>query len=218
VLWLRVWPHLDAAGTSFPGYWLAARLVLEGTPVVQLYDDSFLAARLAEHGFSGDRLLGPPAVTLTLVPLAWLPYAQARAVWTLGVLLPCLMGSLWWLARRLGLVAGLAFGVVFALGRPAAAGLEVAQTYPVMLALHCVALWAWQRNHPVIGALGLAPMMITRGWHGLPQALGWLWAGRPRGTLWSLGLTALLLVATVPILGTGKMDYVSIMRLAEDAA
>lgn len=215
VLWLRILPNLDASTTSFPGYWLAGRLVLEGTPVVQLYDDAWLAARLAEHGFSGDRLLGPPAVTLTLVPLAWLPYTTARAIWMLAVLGPALLGSLWWLGRRLGPTTGLLFAGAVALGRPAEAGLEVAQTYPLMLALHCLALWAWRSDRPLVGALGLAPMMLTRGWHGLPQALGWLCSGRWRGTAWALGLTVVLIVATVPVLGLAAWEHFFLVHARE---
>lgn len=201
LLVLVVAPNLDRVGTSFPGYWVVAREVLAGTPGVQLYDDAWLADRMAAHGFPGDRMLGPPSLALTLVPLAWLPYRVARAVWMLGVLVPALLGSLAWLSRRFSPRWGLFFVATHALSRPVADGMESAQVYPLMLALHCAALAGWEQGRARLGGLALAPMMALRGWHGLPQAVGWAVSGRWRGSAWALGGAVVLCLLSVPLLG-----------------
>ena len=79
--------------TSFPGYWLVGRELAAGTPVVHLYDDAWLAGRMAEHGFPRDRMLGPPPLALTALPVCWLPYRAARSLWVLGLLTPALVGG-----------------------------------------------------------------------------------------------------------------------------
>lgn len=196
----RVLPHLDAGGTSFPGYWLVARELLDGVPVVRLYDEAYLHGRLAEEGFRGDVLFGPPTLVLTALPVASLDYTSARAAWMLGVLSPALVVALAWLLRPLGLAGLVLFGVLL-LGRPVAANMEVAQIYPLMLLAHCVGLHAWRRGRPGLSALGLAPMIAVRGWYGLPQALGWLVAGRWRGLV-AAGLgAASLCLASLPVVG-----------------
>ena len=217
VLWLQVLPHLTATSTSFPGYWVVGRLVLSGVEGVQLYDDAWLAAQLYAEGFVGDRMLGPPSLALTLLPLAWLPYETARGIFMIGVLTPTLLGSLWWLSRRLSAGWGLLFAVAIALSRPVEAGMEVAQIYPVMLALHCLGLHGWERGRPRLGGLALAPMMAIRGWHGLPQAAGWILARRWRGGLWAIGGTVGLIIASAPFVGVDAWVFFFTTHLSEAA-
>ena len=85
--------------------------------------------------------------------------------------------------------------------------MEVAQSYPLMLLAHAVALWAWARDRPGIGALAHAPMIVARGWYGLPQALGWAVARRPAGTAWTVAATLLALLATLPLVGVAAWRY-----------
>ena len=217
VLAVRAWPHLTTATTSFPGYWTVARLILEGTPAVDLYQGDVLARRLATEGFSGDRMLGPPGLALTLLPLAWLPYRVARTVWMLGLLVPALALSLTWLGRRVGGGAGVAFALLWAWSRPVQAGFEVGQVYPLFLGLHCLALRAWEGDARRLGGLALAPLLFLRGWHGLPQAFGWLWSRRPAGALWAgLGVGALV-VTTLPLLGVASWRHFVLVHAREAA-
>lgn len=206
VLWLRVWPHLEEGGTAFPGYWVVGRALLAGQPVVELYDDAVLAGLMEAAGFTPDKLFGPPSLVLTLAPLAWLPVQTARAVFMVGVLWPALMVSLALLFRPLGR-AGLVLFAMVALGQPVAANMEVAQIYPLMLLAHAVGLWAWARDRPAVGGLALAPMIVARGWYGLPQALGWAVARRPMGTLYTGAVSAAVLLATLPLVGLAAWRY-----------
>ena len=201
-VWAQVLPHLDAIGSSFPGYWLVARELTLGTPAIQLYDDAWLAARMTAEGFPPDRMLGPPALALTALPVAWLSYGNARAVWMIGVLTPCMFASVALLCRRLPPTHGLALGAALLLGRPTEACMEVAQVYPVFLLFHVIALEGWRRDQPWRGGLALAPVILTRGWHGLPQAIGWLVGGRWRGTGAATSGVVLGGLLTLPLLGT----------------
>lgn len=196
---LDLLPHRSGPSTSFSGYWLVARELSAGTDAALFYDEVWLNERLAAHGLPADRMLGPPALALTLLPLAGLPHDGARAVW-LGVQLLCLLGSLVLLARRLPQGTALLLMAAFALGRPTGANMEVAQVYGLFLLLHVLALEGWRRR-AAPSALWLSPLLLLRGWHGLPQAVGWLVAGRPAGALWAgLGL-GLGLLLSLPLLG-----------------
>lgn len=211
-LWHQILPYTDDVSVSFPGYWLVAREVLSGTPTVRLYDDVYLAQKLAEHGFPGDQMFGPPTLALTLAPLAWLPHTVARTVWLCGVLWPLLMGSLVWLLAPLGW-SGLALGAAFALSTPVTANMAVGQVYPIMLALHCVALHGWCTGRPWHSAAGLAPMVAMRGWYGLLPAAGWLVSGRPRGTIAAAAATVAIVVATLPVLGLAAWRHFLTVQL-----
>ncbi len=211
---LRLLPHLEVGGTSFPGYWLVAREWAAGTPVVQLYDDAFLAERLAAHGFVGDKLFGPPSLVLTAVPVAWLPYGTARAAWMLGLLGPLLLLSLGWLMRPLGW-AGLGLLIAFAFSAPVSANMEVAQIYPLMLAAHCLGLHGWRKGQAISSAAGLAPMIAVRGWYGLPQAFGWLVARRPRGFVATGAGAAVLIGLSVPVVGWAAWEHFLTIQLPE---
>ena len=206
VFWLQVRPHLDTQTTSFPGYWVVARELRSGTPARQLYEDGWLAARMAEHGFAADRMLGPPTLALTALPVSGLDADRARIVWMTGVLWPALVGSLFWLCRGLPLGTGLALGGALALSRPVTAGMAAAQTYPLLLLAHAGALAAW-RSGRTGGALWLSPLVLLRGWHGLPQAFGWLWAGRPKATAVAAAGVVLGGVLTLPWIGTEAWLY-----------
>jgi Glycosyltransferase family 87 len=215
LLGYQAWPHLTTATTSFPGYWTVARMLLEGTPAVDLYQNELLAQRLAAENFSGDRMLGPPGLALTLLPLAWLPYTTARAIWILGALVPALALCLAWLGRRVGGVAGVVFALWWAWSRPVQAGFEVGQVYPLFLVLLCLGLHAWEVDKARLGGLALAPLVFLRGWHGLPQAFGWLWSRRPAGTLWAgVGIVGLVVV-TLPLLGIAAWRHFVFVHAAE---
>lgn len=215
LLMFQAWPHLTTATTSFPGYWTVARMLLEGTPAVDLYQNELLAQRLAAEGFSGDRMLGPPGLALTLLPLAWLPYQTARVVWILGVLTPALALCLAWLGRRVGGGYGVAFALLWAWSRPVQAGFEVGQVYPLFLALLCVGLHGWEAGKARLGGFALAPLVFLRGWHGLPQAFGWLWSRRPAGALWAgVGIAGLVGV-TLPLLGVAAWRHFAFVHAAE---
>ncbi|MCB9778411.1 MAG: DUF2029 domain-containing protein [Alphaproteobacteria bacterium] len=203
LLWLvvvRVLPSLDAGGTSFPVYWLVGREILAGTPIEQLYDHAWVAEQLARHGFSPDRMLGPPTMGFPVLPVAWLPYAQARAAWLFGTAGATVL-ALWLCARSLPPWLGLALGAAFVVGRPTAAGFEVGQLYPLFLLLHVLAGRGWAADRPAAFGIPTALQVLCRGWYGLPQAVGALLAGRPRLAVAAGGVTLLGIVASLPVVG-----------------
>ncbi|MEL6346912.1 MAG: glycosyltransferase family 87 protein [Myxococcota bacterium] len=218
VLTATLWqarPHLRTITTSFPGYWLVAREVMSGTPTVQLYDTDYLIPRLESHGFPGDRMIGPPTLALTAIPVSGLDYPAARTAWLLGVLTPALAVSLVMLFAPSGW-GGAGLAIAFALSRPVEANMAVGQIYPLMLALHCIGLLGWRRAQPAIGGAGLAVMILARGWYGLLQAFGWLVAGRPMGLIWTGGLTAGLGLMSVLVLGAEAWGHFLFVQVPQE--
>lgn len=197
----RVWPVQDWVTTSFAGYWVVARAVADGVPVVDLYDSAVLHARMRAEGIGlTDEMIGPPSLTLTLLPLAGLPYVEARRLWLWGVCLPALVVGFALAGRRSG-PAGPLLASVFLLSAPAAETLLVGQVYPLFLLLHLVALSATERGRHVVAGLAAAPMMAMRGWYGLPLVAGWAASGRVRAATVGLGAAAALVALSVPLVG-----------------
>ena len=77
-------PSLTATTHSYPAYYLASRLVIEGKWSAQVYDIPWFEARLMEltNGQVSDRFsLHPPTTSLLLVPVAWLDITTSRILW-----------------------------------------------------------------------------------------------------------------------------------------
>ena len=171
VLHRQVVPHLDAVGTSFPGYWVVAREIRAGTPAVKLYDDAWLAERMAAEGFPSDRMLGPPTLSLTALPVSGWEYPLARKIWLLGVLTPALLGSVAWLAAPLGLRAGAVFaGLVLESGnllpvRPRTAFLLV------LVWCGAVGGFAISTNYPLSAALLFIAGFVNLAYSAMAQTL-----------------------------------------------
>ena len=197
---VRVVAPVDTAvTTSFAGYWGVGRAILDGHAVVDLYDDATLLGVMQGLGVPlQEHLLGPPTVGLTLLPLAGLAHGTARRVWLWGICLPALAVGAWWGSAPAGRWRPL-LAAAIVLSPGAALGLEVGQVYAVYLVLHLLAL----RATPAAAAAGLAPMVITRGWLGLPLLGALALAGRGRAVAAVVGATLLLGVLSVPIVGAG---------------
>lgn len=219
LLWVafaRVAPVQDHVTTSFAGYWVVAREVLAGTPAAQLYDDAFLATRMAAHGVPmRETFLGPPTLALTLAPFAHLSHEGARRAWLWAVTLPCLAVSLWSLRRE----AGSAWVPAAMLLSPAVTlNVEVGQVYAVMLALHVVALRAAQAGSQVGMALSAAPMLVMRGWYGLPLALGWAWRGQVGASAGAVAGAGALALCALPWTGLAAWEHFLLRQLPEAAS
>src|SRR5258708_3306016 len=77
-------PAQTAMTSSYPAYYTAARLLVEGRWNPQVYDDAWFSARVLEitNGRISDLLLqNPPPIALVLVPIAWLDVTTSRIVW-----------------------------------------------------------------------------------------------------------------------------------------
>lgn len=213
----RVWPVQDWVTTSFAGYWVVARAVVARVPVVDLYDGAVLHARMRAEGIGvSDEMIGPPSLTLTLLPLAHLSYVVARRVWLWGVCLPALVVGFGVAARPAGRAAPL-LASVFLLSAPAAESLLVGQVYPIFLVLHLVGLRALDRGHDTGAGLAVAPMMAMRGWYGLPLVAGWAAAGRWRAAIVGTLAAALLVVGSVPLVGAAAWALFFSTHLAKMA-
>lgn len=217
--WARVWPVQDWVTTSFGGYWVVARAVLDHIPVIDLYDSAVLHTRMQAEGIGlTDEMIGPPSLTLTLVPLAALPYEVARRVWLWGVCLPALAVGFAFAGRRAGPRVAPLVATVFLLSAPATENLLVGQVYPVFLLLHLLALRGVERGESAIAGLSVAPMMAMRGWYGLPLVAGWAASGRWRAAVAGVVGAGVLVLASVPWVGIDAWMYFAMKHLEQMSA
>ena len=79
-------PALAGIDADFPGYFTAAKIVLDGGDTRRLYDDDWFRQQIRRYGLETDRNPGkfapfPPPTALLLVPLArFEPLAALRIV------------------------------------------------------------------------------------------------------------------------------------------
>lgn len=159
-LWRIVVPSLTAMTHSYPAYYTASRLVLEGRWTPQIYDNDWFGARVLEmtQNQVSDRFsLHPPTTSLLLVPIAWLDLTTARVLWQLFNLL-LLAGALWFLldafhiTEPLWRALFLAFVFVYP---PLAENIRIGQTYVLVLFLFALAYWNESRGQHFGAGLGL---------------------------------------------------------------
>jgi hypothetical protein len=98
-------PAVSEIDADFPGYYTAARIVLDRQNAAQLYDDAWFREQIRRYGLESSRNPGkfapfPPPTALLLVPLASLePLTALRVLTAISVL--CLILSIFLLARML---------------------------------------------------------------------------------------------------------------------
>lgn len=169
----------DPSQSDFANYYTSARVLAEGGDLGALYDRDAFGAAMSRAGLSGlgSFIPHPPANALWLLPLAWLPAAAAKALWSAALV-------------------GATFLTIFALGRLEAGpgpwkaavivlaptlalrnGLAFGQPYPVLAAfLACGALALERRRDFTAGLL----LGLGVSFKPYALALGFLFLARDR--------------------------------------
>lgn len=203
--WRIALPSLTAMTHSYPAYYTASRLVLDGRWSPQIYDNDWFGARVLEmtQGLVSDRFsLHPPTTSLLLVPIAWLDLTTARVLWqvfNLGLL----AFALWFLldAFQLTQTVWRAFFLAFVfVYPPLAENIRVGQTYVLVLFLFALAYWNELRgNHFGTGiGLGLAAGLKLSGspiWLVLAVRSQW------RALFWAVVVGAVSALLGLAVLG-----------------
>jgi hypothetical protein len=154
--------------------------------------------------------LNPPILAWLVLPLSWLPYGPAFALW-----LSLTSGALvltWWLAAPGGRAARVTHLAAAVALFPMTMALYHGQALLVVLAAVAVAAWLLRRGHDVwaglaLGALWLKPQTALL----VPLAL--LVAGRWKATAAFAAVTLALAVAVVLALGPeGTLRYIDALR------
>lgn len=193
---------------GFGAYYSASRLLVTGTYSERVYDGDYFRAlvRADTEGQAADVWLNPPTTTFLLLPLAPLPIRLARALWTgLNVLL--LFGGLALLIRTFAPGAPLAIWllifIVAMLFRPVVANFVLGQAYILVFLLLVISVVGLHRHRDVAGglSLGLALALKLVGW---PLALLLLWLRKWRYLAIFVGTVALVLLVSLPLLGSGS--------------
>lgn len=153
-------PSLTAMTHSYPAYYTASRLVVEGRWSASLYDDAWFEARVLEmtQGRVSEHFsLHPPTTSLLLVPIAWLDLTRARAVWQ-SLNLAFFLAALWLLTGALRItnwvwrILFFAFALLFP---PFVENIRVGQTYVLIFFWLTLALWGELRGKHIVAGIGL---------------------------------------------------------------
>ncbi len=147
----------DSVTSGFPTVYTAARLWVAGAHEAKLQDWDWFRRQSAACGFTSTDVFwgNPPSLSLLLAPVAWLPPAKARVVWTVVSLLAWFAG-VEWLRRAVapagdrltGWLAGMSLAAVAALYFPFRANLHQGQIYSFLSFLVCATCALWLKGRP----------------------------------------------------------------------
>lgn len=149
-LWLPL-SVLDRYGADFRNYYDAAVRLLAGLSPYEV------------KGFDY-----PPLTALIVLPVAWLPYPEARVVWLLANWL-CLAAAGFLLVRILGSgrAATLAVAALWALCGTVAENLVLGQVNPILLFLLVLAWWGVSRDRDGVAAAAIGFATALKLWPGV---------------------------------------------------
>jgi hypothetical protein len=134
-------PALSGIDADFPGYFTAARIVVDGQDTRRLYDDDWFREQIRRYGLDSPQNPGkfapfPPPTALLLVPLARFEPLTALRILTVASVL-ALICSIFLLARILAWRPVDAALFVLASGTAIISGLRFGQPY-ILISTACV--------------------------------------------------------------------------------
>lgn len=204
VLWLSTL-HYRVPLADFFVYYLAAQTgVAHGWSA--MYDPSTFLPTVTTDVGRPLPYLNPPQLAWLVVPLSWLPYGVAAAVW--GLLLLTAMALTWHLAapgtHRLKLIHLLAIATLL----PVFVSVLIGQVSLVIVFIVAVAWWLLEHDRPwlagaTLGLIALKPQLAFL------VPIGLLVAGYWRVFLSWLAVTGLFLISTLLAVGPPIVQQVT---------
>ncbi len=189
--------------TGLGGYYALAVMWLEGEPALHFYDDNRYSAFVErfEPGVYQTFFVNAPTMPLPFLPLALLPYPQARTLWTVANGVAFIL-ILWWLARQLRFSGAWLPGVFIAglLYHPAYVTIGLGQIYILLLGLELLVWHGYRQGQDRLGGTSLGLMLIFK----LAGLLLWplfLLQRRWRIMVWGGGTAVLIFLLSLPRLG-----------------
>ena len=199
----RTLDGLDRPLNVFPAYYTAAKLIANGEPIAQFYDDLWFMRRAAEFE---PRVIeihntNTPIMGFFFLPLAEMSYDGARRL-TSAVALAALIGAGFLIMAELRIPSAwraIGFTGIF-ISPTTLSNLEHAQVYPIILLLLVLAWRAWRRNAEGTGGalIGVAVAFKSAGlFLGPLMILERRW----KALIGAATAIALLMVVTFPYVG-----------------
>ena len=134
-------PAMSEVTADFPGYFTAARIVIDAQDTQRLYDDDWFREQIRRYGLESAKNPGkfapfPPPTALLLVPLArFEPLTALRIVTVVSVL--CLICSIFLLARILAWNPVDSALFILSSGLAIVGGLRCGQPY-ILISMFCI--------------------------------------------------------------------------------
>jgi hypothetical protein len=188
---------------GFVAYYTAARLVVEGQPVAQFYEDRWFQAQMLRFEPQANDIFrpNPPTAALLLVPLTWLNHDAARVVWIglSGVLLAAaglaLLRTLAW-----PVAWQQAFWLLVVCFQPVWVNFAYGQAYLLLFALLVLAWRGYARQRPALWGAALGTLLSLKT---AAPALWLLAALRRQWRAWAVALGVTFGVAALAVPFTG---------------
>ncbi len=188
---------------GFVAAYAASHLLIEGEDMAQLYDDAWFYTQVTRFEPAvADIFINPPTTALLILPLVWLPYSAARAIWIITNVIGFVFMILW-LTRQLHFSGMWLFAILIPvlLYQPVYANITDGQVYFFLLGLLLLSWHGYRQSKDGLlgGMLGLLLIFKLAGLFLWPMLLI---LKRWRAIAWGIGTTVLIILVTWPLMGT----------------
>jgi len=217
----EILPGVRQVTPGFAAYYAASYAVLHGG-AADLNNNQAFAVWVARSGIDMQEVFAGNAPTLALfgLPFTLVSPDIAQTLWLLVNVALLVAAS--WLAGRLcaplNVTARLAIIAVFALLAPVHETLYYGQVYLLLAFLSLVALAALRSQHDILAGIAVAGMALLKPYYGVLTFGLLIWSRRPRSILAMIGISLLVVVASLPLLAQAWPGFVQAQGSIEDMA
>jgi hypothetical protein len=204
--------------SDLPEYYSAVELIKNGLGSQIYVWEKIAPLEHLQFPGMGERMVGlfvpPPAVPL-LMPLAWIPLAQALLVWTF-ILLLALLASIFVLRQlfALSLTETLMVWSVLSISGPAYEALRIGQLAPILLLGFSLACLLLRRGATSVAAIPLS-VLFLKPQELLPFVVFMIGAGKYKPVAVLIAIAGLLTVAAFGLIGMeGFHNYSQLMSFS----
>jgi hypothetical protein len=196
--------HIPLQTEGFAAYYRYSRTLFEGKDFAELYD--FNTFNDPQHSFGISKLDAPnnlPTNAFALLPFAWMDAQTARIAWSVVsiilylsaiYILLCIYNIRWRTKIGLSVLS------LFFLWYPSYSNVRFGQIYFLLLFLFVLSLYGIKKHSLLLTAVPIAFAIVLKG-YGIISLLWLAYNKRWREVAITLGVTALVIIASLPFFG-----------------
>jgi hypothetical protein len=208
LIWKGLIPGWTQIKTDFPNYYVAAKVIANGTELKKLYDDAWFQSKILSSGINADGKFSPfpPITGVVMLPISSLEPMQAKRVW-LAMSLLFFIGSILLVRDLSGLSLLSSVLVMLIMGRALSNDIYFGQLYLFISFFLLFSIWLIEKKDmEVVAGIILAIITVIKYFPVL--IVGWALINRKaRLVLSAIFSVIFLLVFQVWYFGFDLMDF-----------
>lgn len=198
------WQKSTVLTHGFASYYTSAKMLTDGSDLTQAYDTTYYFSKMQSYGFGSVKdLSNLPTGSFIMLLLVMFEPVTAKIIWNiLGIIF--LFASILLLFKTFDITLysnpGLIMILIVLLFYPFYYNIAFGQAYAILLFLASVSVYGLKKNNLLLTAIPVALIIILKGYGFYPLA-ALLLMRKPKEFFVTLGLTAAIILLTLPLFG-----------------